>query len=63
MSTWNKYQQIALNRVASILHSYNLSYQLFGSFANGLAISSSDIDISIDPTIVHYFYGNFCSYK
>lgn len=35
---WNKYQQIAINRLASVLQFYHLSYHVFGSFANGLAI-------------------------
>ena len=36
---------------------------MYGSFANGLAVPGSDIDVSVDASIVHYFYGAFCSYR
>lgn len=60
---WNRYQEIAINRLLSILSSYNLSYQVFGSYANGLAIPKSDVDICISPTITDYFYSSFCTYR
>lgn len=60
---WNKYQEVAINRLISVLASYSLSYQIFGSYANGLAIPDSDVDICISPTITDYFYSSFCTYR
>lgn len=45
------------------MEAYGLSYKIFGSYQYGLSLPSSDIDFCIDPNIVHYFYGSFCSYR
>ena len=63
VNKWNKYQTVAINRLVTILGSYNLSFQVFGSSANGLAIPNSDVDVCISPTIIDFFYSSFCTYR
>ena len=59
----NKLKKIAINRIGNILSAFNLSFRIFGSYTYGLSLPSSDVDICVDPTIVHYFYGSFCNYR
>ena len=54
---------MAINRIAAILQELHLSFQVYGSYACGLTIPNSDVDICIDPTIVNFFYASFCSYR
>ena len=62
-NSWNKHRQTALNRISEIFLRYGLTFRIFGSYAYGLAIPSSDIDICVSPTIINYFMISFTTYR
>ena len=59
----DKYRRVAVNRIGAVLQQLHLSFQVYGSYACGLTIPNSDVDICVDPTIVNFFYASFCSYR
>jgi DNA polymerase sigma len=62
-ATYDKYRKIGVNRIGYILEKLHLSFQVYGSYACGVTTPESDVDICIDPTIVHFFYASFSSYR
>lgn len=54
---------VAFNRLLYILSPFGVTLNVFGSWATGLVLDDSDIDLAVGPFILNYFVSCFGTTK
>ena len=50
---------VAFNRLLYLLSPFGVTISVFGSWATGLILGDSDVDLAIGPFILNYFISCF----